>query len=95
MEFEKFITIEFDDVDGRKVNHKCHKESMEIFPEKGLWGYWFNEGGRTYEVWGGLDKDGEPATGDYVNDGSIIPFAVISVSFDDEQIDSIDVVECE
>ena len=92
MEFEKFITISFT-YNGKRYSHKVEKESIDTTTFEDTWTYYFDEDGLRFEVWGSLDENNEPTTAD--------AFAVNVYEIVDgegnqlEQIDDVDVDECE
>lgn len=95
MEFANYIVIGFN-YNGKRYNHKVEKSEIDKETYEDTWTYYFDEDGLRFEVWGGLDEDGEPATGG----DECIPFAVNIYEIVDgegtqlEQIDEVDVEEC-
>ena len=100
MEFASYIVIGFN-YNGKRYNHKVEKSEIDKETYEDTWVYYFEEDGLSFEVWGGLDEDGEPATG-CGDTNQCIPFAVnvYEIDVEDgegtqlEQIDEVDVEEC-
>ena len=96
MEFAEYIVISFT-YDGRPYSHKVEKSKIDKKTYEDTWVYYFDENGLHFEVWGGLDADGEPSTG---GSTKCIPFALNVYEIEDgegtqlEQIDDISIDEC-
>lgn len=96
MEFVKYISISFF-YNGKRYSHRIEKSDIQIDEPVDTWFYYFDEDGLHFEVWGGLDEDGEPATG---GTAKCIPFAVNVYQIEDgegtqlEQINNVDVDDC-
>ena len=96
MEFTSHIVISFT-YNGKRYSHKVEKSNIDKETYEDTWVYYFDEDGLRFEVWGGLDADGEPATG---GTEKCIPFAVNVYEIVDgegtqlEQIDDVDIDEC-
>ena len=91
MEFAEFITISFI-YNGKKYSHKIEKEFIDSTEFEDTWFYCFNEDGLRFEVWGGLDENGEPTT---VNEFAVNVYEIIDGEGTQlEQIDDVNVDEC-
>ena len=98
MEFASYIVIGFN-YNGKRYKHKVEKSEIDKETYEYTWTYYFDEDGLRFEVWGGLDENGEPATGSV---DKRIPFAVnvYEIDVEDgegtqlEQIDEVDIDEC-
>ena len=100
MEFASYIVIGFN-YNGKRYKHKVEKSEIDKETYEYTWTYYFDEDGLRFEVWGGLDEDGEPTTDGEDKYGHCTPFAVNVYEIDEdgegtqlEQIDEIDVEEC-
>lgn len=99
MEFVKYISISFF-YNVKRYSHRIEKSDIQIDKPVDTWFYYFDEDGLRFEVWGGLDVDGEPVTGGTDKYGHCTPFAVNVYQIEDaegtqlDQIDDVDVDEC-
>ena len=99
MEFVKYISISFF-YNGKRYSHRIEKSDIQIDEPVDTWFYYFDEDGLRFEVWGGLDEDGEPVTGGTDKYGHCTPFAVNVYQIEDgegtqlEQINDVDVDDC-
>lgn len=99
MEFTQYITISFT-YEGKRYSHKVKKSQIDNKTYEDTWVYYFDEDGLRFEVWGGLNADGEPTTDGEDKYSHCTPFAVNVYEIVDgegtqvEQIDNVDVDEC-
>ena len=99
MEFVNYIKIGFV-FNGKRYTHEVKKSELDREQDPDTWFAYFDEDGYHFEVWGGLDDEGEPATSGSREDGTCIQFAVNCYEVVDgyseliEQVDDVDVEEC-
>ena len=99
MEFKEYIKISFA-FEGKRYERVIKKSELVLDEDPDTWFGYFDDGKFHFEVWGGYDDEGNPATGGFRKDNSTIPFAVNCYEVTDgysewiDQVDDIDIIEC-